>query len=895
MMNKETPPKLPLRFFRWFCHPKLRDSIEGDLMELYDERAKEFGKQKADLQFIRDVALLFRPGILRPIGGYKNFNKHGMFKSDFKVSLRQLSKNKTFAFINISGLTLGFTCFILLALYLHDELSFDTFHKDDHRIYRVLQHERQDDGTVRNVAPVAPLIGKEAGAQFQDIEDVCRISAYGRVTLGNDPANRDYERILSPDANFFTFFNYPLVEGDPKTVLQHPDAIVISETLATKYFGNESAIGKQIWSAFMRDGKPVYLTVSGVMKDFPPNSHLQISIIFSEATWPSLFEWYNEYVSSDWTSNEYITYLKLRPGSNVSTLANRLKDLVKSNYPSDREFRSEFSLQPLHKIHLYSENIQIQAEEFNANSLKPFYLYMFGAVGTLLPIIACLNYMNLSTAAALKRTREIGTRKALGGQKGQVVSQFLTDALVVSLFSCVVSILLVQLVLPVVNVFTGKKMSVLNLPLSWIVMLMGIILLAAVLSSLYPAFISVRVSVVDALKKEVRFGGRSLPMRKVLLGVQFAISTLMIASTLVIYQQLNYLREKDLGFDHENLLVVDINSARLRRNFETIKEEFSKPAEVVSISTSTRVPGEWKSYPVATVRNSISSTGQEMIFVGIDRDFLKTYDIKLLSGRTIDDPKTDSLKIVLTQLAVEQLGLTNPIGQMIEIPSVRFDGSIENLDNPFRVEVIGVVENFHFESLRNQMTPVIFGAPNTTIQRIDYYTLRIKTMDWGHTIEKLKEINTRLDPDNPLEYTFLDSRFEEFYRADAKRGQIFLTMSVLVVIIACLGLLALVSYSVESRTKEIGVRKILGASVHSIVTLVSKEFLLLIFIAGLISLPIAWYFMDIWLQEFAYRVPLSAGMLVLAMVVALMIAAITISLQTISAARANPVKNLRSE
>jgi putative ABC transport system permease protein len=358
---------------------------------------------------------------------------------------------------------------------------------------------------------------------------------------------------------------------------------------------------------------------------------------------------------------------------------------------------------------------------------------------------------------------------------------------------------------------------------------------------------------------------------------------------------LKYVQEKDLGFDRENLLVVDINSDRLRRNFETVKAEFSKPAEVMSISTSTRVPGEWKSFPVASVRTPGEQVGREMIFVGIDRDFLKTYDIRLLEGRTIDDPVADSLKIVLTQLAAEQLGLAHPIGQTIEIPGVRFGGNVEDLEAPFRVEVIGIVENFHFESLRAEMMPVIFGAPNTAIQRIDYYTLRIKTSDWDKTIGELKTINSTIDADNPLEYTFLESRFEEFYRADARRGQIFLTFSIVIVLIACLGLFALVSYSVESRTKEIGVRKVLGASVQSIVRLVSNEFLVLVLIAGVIALPVAWYFSREWLKDFAYRADPGAGLFLMATLVALLIALLTICVRVIRAAAANPVDSLRNE
>lgn len=887
------PPRLPLRFFRWFCHPKLADYIEGDLLEEYGKRAREKGKWRADLKFCWDVLLLFRPGIIRPMEGYKRVNTYGMYINYFKISFRQLAKNKSFAFINMAGLTLGFTCFLLLALYVHDELSFDKFHRDADRIVRVMQHDQQEDGSIRAIAQVSPLLGKEAAVQFEEIEAACRMSAFGRVALGNDPALRSYERVWSPDENFFQFFDFPLVEGNPATALKSPDAIVLTETLARKYFGNESALGKTIWSAFTREGKPVYLTVTGVMKDPPANSHLQVPILFSEATWPTMFPWYNEYVSTDWESSEYVTYLKLKPGADTQALARKIDNLVKQNYPKDKDFKSTFSLMPLDEIHFHQDNAQ--DNELNANSIRPFYLYMFGAVAVLLLLIACLNYVNLSTAAALKRTHEIGTRKSLGAQKGQLVGQFVTDSLVLSVLALLLSLLFAQLMLPVINELTGKSISLIDLPLPWVLATIGLIVLTGIVSALYPAFVSTRVSAVEALKREIKFGSRSLPVRKVLLTAQFAISIMMIASTLVIYRQLQFLRNKDLGFNHENLLVIDINSNRLRRNFEAVKSEFSRPTEVVSITTSTRVPGEWKGFPVPTVQKVGDSKGQDMIFVGIDKDFLETYDIKLLEGRTIEDPKADSMKIVLTQLAVQQLGLTDPIGQMIEMPVIRFGGSREILEQPFQVEVIGVVEDFHFESLRQEMMPVIFGAPNTVIQRIDYYTLRIKTSNWDQTLETLKAINMQLDADNPLEYTFLDARFEELYQADAKRGHIFLLFSLVIIAISCMGLFALVSYSVESRTKEIGVRKVLGASVSSIVSLVSREFLVLVVWAGLVGLPLAWYLMRTWLQDFAYRVTLGSATFLLALGLTGLIALLTIWLRTIRAATANPVHSLRSE
>lgn len=892
---KHTPPQPALRFFRWYCHPKLLKHIEGDLMELYDERVKKSGKRKADRKFIIDVLLLFRPGIIRPTEGYKTLNTYDMYKSYFKISIRQLIKNKTFTAINIGVLTLGFSCFLLLALYLHDELSFDMFHRDARKIYRVAQHDQQDNGTTRHVAAIAPAIGKEVAAQFAEVEDMCRLSAFGRVTLGNDPTLRSHERALSADANFFTFFDFPLIEGDPQSALQNPDAIVISETIKEKYFGEGLALGKQIWSGYIRNGKSVYLTVSGVMKDFPKNSHLQFSILFSDATWHTLYRNYTQYLSTEWVDSEYTTYFKVNPETNIASLTTQIEKLVKSNYPGNREFRSRFTLQPLREIHTQSSQLEAAADEFNAHSIKPFYLYTFAALGIVLLVTACLNYMNLATAVAIKRTREIATRKTLGAPKIQVIAQFITDSILLSFLSLLLSIALVYAVLPWVNVFASKEILITALPVEWIVGAVIIILLTGVFSALYPAFIATRVSIVDALKRQIKIGGSSLSVRKALLIVQFTISIMMITSTLVIYRQLDYLREKDLGFSHENLLVIDVNSRNLRRNFEMVKTEFGKPAEVVKVAASTRVPGEWKSFPVATTKSNQNTQGSEMIFVGIDRDFLDTYKIKLLAGRTIEDPVADSLKIVVTQLAAEQLGLTDPIGQTIEIPRVRYGERMEELDIPFRVEIIGIVENFHFESLRSQQMPVIFGAINTRIQVIDYYTLQINTTNWGNTLETLKAINHKIDPDTPLEYTFLDTRFEEMYQADAKRGQIFLVLSIIVVVIASLGLFALVSYAVESRLKEIGVRKVMGASAGSIVGLISKEFLVLVVVAGAIGLPVAGYFMQSWLQEFAYHIPFGVLVFFEALLMILTIAFVTIGVRTTRAAMVNPVKSLRSE
>jgi putative ABC transport system permease protein len=440
-----------------------------------------------------------------------------------------------------------------------------------------------------------------------------------------------------------------------------------------------------------------------------------------------------------------------------------------------------------------------------------------------------------------------------------------------------------------------KELAIQNLSFEGIAVVVGVVILAGILSSLYPAFVITRIMPSEALKKDVRLGSRSVPVRKILVVAQFAISIVMIASTLIIYKQLQYIRSKDLGFSLDNLLVIDINSSRLRRNFESVKAEFAKVPEVQSISTSTRVPGEWKSFPITTINQAGSPNSIETIFVGIDQDFLKTYNIKLLEGRNFLDAKSDSTKVLLTKLAVKQLGLSNPIGQIIEIPKLRFGGSIENLENVFRVEVIGIVDDFYFESFRKEMMPLIFGAANTVIQRIDYYTLRVQTNDWEKTIAKLKAANTSIDETNPMEYNFLDKSFQRFYEADEKRGQIFVTLSAIIVLIACLGLFALVSYSIESRMKEIGIRKVLGASIESIVGLISREFLMLIVIAGAIGIPLSYYMMQRWLEDFAYHIPMSVSIFATAALIAIVIAFITISVRSIRAAISNPVNSLRNE
>jgi putative ABC transport system permease protein len=816
-----------------------------------------------------------------------------MILKNIKVALRYLSRNPTFTTINLLGLTMGFVSFLIIVLYVQDELSFDSMHPDADHIYRVIQHEQLTDGTIRDVAQIAAQVGPTAAKEFPEVDEAVRLSVWGRVSMGNDPDNLYQQRLMQAGEAFLKVFDFPLAEGDAATALQQPLSTVLTPEAAARFFGNQPALGKQIWTNITAQGKPVHLMVAGVLREQPLHTHLKFDMLISEATFRSVFPWYPEYELNDWNSNDVTTYLKVKATTNIPAFEQKLTNLVRSHYPVDREFKSTFTLQPIRDIHLSDGHVQ-ERTEISAAVTKPFYLYSFALAGALLLLIACLNYLNLSTAAAFQRTREIGTRKSLGAQRKQLLLQFCGEALMLSTIALFLAVIVGWLIVPYVNALIEKQLSLTSIPIPWALGTVTLLLLAGLASSAYPAFVIASVKPTDALKKIVTVGKQGIPVRKIVVAAQFAISILMIASTLVVFGQLNYMRKKDLGLTVDNLLVIDINSGSMR-DLDKVKASFGSLPEVQSVSASSRVPGEWKSFPISSVRKDVADQSLDMIYVGVDGDFLSTYGIPLLQGRALTQDRSDSLKVVLTELAVTQLGLTDPIGKVIEIPEYRFGASVEKLETPLRVEVVGVAGDFHFESLRKKMMPVIFAYHDTELIGNDYYTLKIHTTDWSETISKLKQAYKVIEPVVPMEYNFLNERFADFYRADEKRGALFLVFSMEIILIACLGLFALVSFSVERRTREIGIRKVLGASVSSIVSIIGREFIGVLLFAMVIALPLSWFLMDRWLQEFAYRVEQGPATFLLASGIAVLIAVVTICARTFRTANSNPVRWLRSD
>ncbi len=631
------------------------------------------------------------------------------------------------------------------------------------------------------------------------------------------------------------------------------------------------------------------------MDDFPANSHLSFDMFVPAKEIGKLIDGWNEYMSTNWTDNDVVTYVKLNADADISALEQKITKLISENYGPEEKFNSTFSLQPLAAIHFNSADIKGVEGGFNENEGKIYYVLLFLSIGILILLIAAFNYMNLSTAAALQRSKEIGLRKTAGASRTQLILQFLSETTILTFIALILSVFIADLLLPYLNNFTDKAMVLQLLDFRiWIgLILLG--LLIGVLSGSYPAYLITKVTPSAALKAEIHFGSKGYNLRKALVLAQFTIAIVMIIGTLVINRQNNFLKEKDLGFQVDNLVTIDINSQILRNDFEAIKSEMNTLSAVSSVTVSSRVPGEWKDFPLIEAKLSGNDNMDEMIFIGADADFLQTYDVNLLAGRNLMQASADSSSVLINKAAAEALGLQDVIGHQIVVENINWGGRKEVLESPYRATIVGVVEDFHFESFRQSLRPMVIGHWTNPIQKIDYYTLNVSSTDFASTLAQLQEINNRFDAENPIEYNFLDEKFERFHTDDTRQGSLFLMFSSVVILISCMGLFALASFMIRHRTKEVGIRKVLGAGLRQITLLIIKDFALLVAIAFLIASPVAYWLATQWLSDFAYQAPLSLWSFVLGGALALILAVLTVSYLTLKAASADPVKSLRNQ
>jgi putative ABC transport system permease protein len=812
-----------------------------------------------------------------------------MLKSYILIAFRNLRKQKMFSLINIFGLTTGLAAFLLIALYIFDELTYDRFHTRKDAIYRVIEHRRNAEGQEKNIVAVAANVSEAAKKDLPEVADATRFSMMGRANIYNDENTAVfYESLYLADASFTRIFDFPVLFGDEINSLKDPHTVILTEQTAQKVFGQTDVVGKTL--RMDRDSTPYKITA---VVQVPDNSHLQFNMLFSEASLNSA-EDFIRFRNSDWSSNTFVTYLLLKNSTKEQT-GQKITELVRRNRQGAQAGVSSFYLQPLTDIHFYSDGLEGQMGKTGNIA----HVYVFGLVALFVLFIACINYMNLTTARFSSRSKEIAVRKVAGASQKNLVKQFLTEASLMTAIALLLALVIVALVLPSFNAFTEKELSLGRGAdyRVWLIVLSTAFIMG-LLSGIYPAFFQSRLKPYLLLKNKLAIGKGHLSLRRVLVVFQFALSIVMIVATLVVYQQMKYIDQKDLGFNKEQLLVIDINSGQVRRSAETVKAELAKLPAVKSVSVSSRVPGEWKVMPKVQVKgpSNKATKGEDVYYMAIDEQFLQTFQVNLHKGRNFSGTnRGDSTNVLINESAAKLLGITEPAGQVVEVPSVAFSGNASPLEEPFRARVIGIVKDFNYQSLREKVAPMILAYQANPVHSIDYFTARVETANAAATLKSIEAVLEKIDESHLFEYNFLDKQWDLFYREDQKRQVIFFSVAALTIFIACLGLFGLATYAAEQRIKEIGIRKVLGASVNNIVGLLSTDFLKLVGIAALIAFPVAWWAMNKWLEDFEYRIAISWTTFLLAAGIAIIIALLTISFRTVKAALTNPVKNLRTE
>ncbi|GAA0188181.1 ABC transporter permease [Fulvivirga kasyanovii] len=794
-----------------------------------------------------------------------------MLKNYFKIAIRNILRNKAYSFINIAGLTLGITCCSLLFLFIIDEMAYDTMHSQRDEIYRVVEISEAGD-EVRYFGQTSPQTGPALAADYQEIQQFTRLFRFGghvNFSIGDNKfAERAY---FYADSTFFNVFDFELIKGNRKTALSKANSMIIDEEWAHQLFGDEDPLGKEIALTY-RDA----YVITGVMKNMPQNSHLQARIIMAA---PYSDDFFREY-QSDWNTYGAHTYLVFDEKASPERFADNIPTFVKKYFKP--EAKRNFYLQSLNDIHFSSHDIEYGSEVTKGQKA---YIYIFMGIGIFMLMIACINYMNLATAKSLHRGKEIGMRKVSGAQRYQLIIQFLSESTFIAFISLGLSIGLVDLLLPYFNMLTDKNF-IFNTETfgSILALLFFITLVIGVLSGLYPAVVMSRLRPANILKGSMSTGKGSVALRKILVVTQFTLSIIMIIATIVASNQMDYIQNRSLGFNKEQLLVVDINNGEVRKRFEAMRNEFAKSPYVTKVAVSSRVPGEWKNLEEVYVKfpeNRDDSLRAN--YIGFDEHMIDVYEMTLASGKNFSgNVAEDSLNVLVNETAVEVLGVADPLGRYIQIGQGQY-------------KIIGVVEDFNFESLHNEIAPLLLGYRANVFQPIDYFSLKFKPEHVEEAIAHASQVHNSFDESTPIEYHFLDEQWAQFYKNDKRAGNIFTIGAGITIFIACMGLFGLASFIIQKRTKEIGVRKVLGASVADLFLLLAKTFVLQVLLAFVIAIPVSWYLMNDWLNNFAFRFEMGAKEFLIAGLVAVIIAILSVSYRVVKAALLNPVNTLRTE
>jgi len=809
-----------------------------------------------------------------------------MLKNYFKIAIRQLRKQKMYSIIKIGGFALSIAACLLIALYIRDESSYDRSYPDTGQIYRIIG-VFNDNGTIQKGAAMPPPMALALKKDFPEVEIAGRLmynplfwGAGNNYVRRADQMQNTYEQGFTyADQQILDILKIPMVYGDRAHALTEPFSVLISKKKADKYFPNQNPIGKII---LLNDNKDKAYKIAGVMQDLPANSHLQYDFLL---TLSGVEFWPGEQPS--WESSNYDNYVLVRPGTNVHALEKKITATILRNYviptmvksgdkmAETAEKKFSLQLQPIADIHLKSYDIR---DNLPHGDIR--FIWLFGAVACFILIIACINFINLSTAKSANRAKEVGLRKVVGSHRSSLIKQFLTESLLFSFLSFALGMILAKILLPYFNTLSAKSL-VIPWHAWWLMPLMiAAAIVIGILAGLYPSFYLSSFNPIQVLKGQVSRGTKNSLLRNALVVFQFATSIILIISTFIIYNQMQFILTKKLGFEKDQVILIE-GANTLGKEVKDFKDELLKLPSVKSASISDFLPvsGTKRNgnefYNEGKTKEEVGSDAQ---FWDIDNDYIKTMGMKIIAGRNFSpDMPSDSQAVIINQTLAKKLNLKNPIGKRIT------NGDIYH--------IIGVVEDFHFESMRDNIAGLCLHLGNSP----SIVSIKANTADMRNLVSSITATWKKFAPAQPIRYSFLDERFAIMYDDVQRTGRIFSSFAILAIIIACLGLFALSSFMAEQRNKEIGVRKVLGASVSNITTLLSKDFIKLVAISIVIASPIAWWAMNKWLQDFIYHITIGWWIFVLAAIVAILIALITVSFQSIKAAMTNPAKSLRAE
>ncbi len=871
------PPKIALQFLRWYCREDRIDEVEGDLVELFCMRTHH-SHRRAQLLFFWDVIRSFRWVNIKKLK--INYNMVEIINY-IKIFFRRFRIESSHYLINTLGMALGFAVFLLIVAYVSHEENIDHFHSKSDRIYRVLETRKTENGLTKYEVSINPLAAA-LKADFPEVEESARMVYMGSSALKRGDALFGNREHIMADPAIFNILDFEIIQGDPKKRFNGPIGIVLSEYLANILFGNENPVGQTVEMTNWE----MNAEILAVYKDMPDNSTYRFDGVYVanfDALPTNYANWFNS-----WEGRGSTSLVLLKEQANPQTINNQSKNFLAKYLNEEQLARVDFELQAWTDLHLQSGEV----DEMGTEPIKAIaygnqsFLNTILIVGYLVLFIAALNYINLNSVQALKRSKEAGIRKVNGATISQLRMQLYTEAFLTMFIAYGISIGLVAVIFPYFNIIAGKSLSFPyifsdDLIYYHLAMFAGVWLFSGLIPSLNYASISRHLS--QNIKNVQSKGGI---LRKSFVAIQYAISLVLIIATVVLFRQMQFVQQKDLGFDREKVITLDINSGKARSSFQEIINTLESNVDIEQVTTSSRVPGEWKAH----INTEITTEGGESTIkaahYAVDHKWLDVYNIQLSQGSNFSgSPSSDTLKMIINEKAAAALGLTDPVGTTL---------SLSRNGNNWKFQVIGITENFHFESLRNRIEPIFLTSWNNPIMQIDYFNIKYRD-NVPDVVAHIEKVQSTFDPKTPAEINFLDDRWNRYYKADNSRSDLIMTATVVSIFISLFGLFGLVNFTAERKTKEIGIRKVLGASLGQLFALVLKDYLLLLCLAFVIAAPVSWYLAQEWLSSFAYRISLSPLIFMIAFVFVVLISLATVIFRIYRLAIHNPVQSLRYE